>query len=863
MAREPFPTRRFGGNLSEDVRQANHTADASAMGAAAIADGARDFSRTLKGLADKAFEREGLRDAAEAIEAGDMIGVEPRIRTGTGVDDQAFNTAVREQLLARRATGFGEALEAARIANPDSLTRFEEAAAAVETAFRKPTGDPALDLALTRSISLQRSEARNRVRAGEERKRIEVARGAFVEATTAAQTTLGQMIGGAGFDEPGAARVGEALTQFYERLARFGPREAFTVGGVEFAADPTRADAMSAQELATLAANATVTARMSWIENAAALVADPMAKRALIGQVRERWEAGDPAFVGLDAADMDRLDARLEANASRAEADRAASMTAAGQAARDMLQAGEYGGAVDPEQLRQLAAASGDVGLQAQAEFALAYGFDVTPASLRSASGAASGFSGAVEFLLDDLEGSGFVGNDNGAGRSQFGITERSHPAAWRDGRVDRAEAAAIYRREYWDAIGGDRLPEDLGIAALATAAVSGAGVARQLIEASGGDVERFLALELQRFERLAAQDPAQYGDDLDGWRARQGKVRGMIQRARAMRRARDGYASDPVGYARGADNRAPLASVAEFDAAGGFVAGNDEWAAAIRQRRAQGQALSRRDGVPARILDNEEASFYKSQIEADPARIVPLAANAVRALGPEGARDFFADLGRAGLAGADLHLGWLATQPRMGNVVTMAVEGRVLRAGGAREAAFGDEESIEQALPRFAEALGADPAVTPAIAQLARDMAIADAARGRLRRGGYYLNAALGATDHQGAVFGGLATVNGGRTVAPTWLQVDRLDDALDIAADLFAAQDRGPRYENGAPMEAWVMKRHRLRAEPDGTYALINPRTGRPVPGRDGRPFRMDFEREDFRGLLNRRLPGAVRER
>lgn len=861
MARGPFPTGDFGRNLSDNIYQPNHTADTSSAGAAAIADGARGFSRVLGQLAEKAYQQEGLRDAAEAFEAGDMIGAEPRIRTGRGVDDVAYNTAVRERTLARKSTAFGEELEAAVIANPDNLAAFEEARAAVREAF-KPSGDPALDLALGRSIELQTAEARSRVRIGEERRRVATARGAFVEVATAGQTALGQAIASAGFDEPGAARVGEALTQFYERLSRFGPREAFTVGGVEFAGDPTRAAAMSAQELATLAAGATVTARMSWIENAGAAIADPMAMRAFVGQVQERWQAGDAAFAGLDAADMDRLGARLEAGASRLDADRAARVTQAGQLTRDMLEAGEYGGEVDPETLRRLAAASGDVGLQAQAEFALAYGFDVTPASLRAgAGGGSAGFEGAIPFLLDDLEGSALVGNDNGAGRAQFGITERSHPSAWRDGRVDRAEATAIYRREYWDAIGGDALPADLGIAALATAAVAGAGVARELIEQSGGDVERFLSLEMGRFERLAAEDPARYGDDLNGWRARQGKVRGMIQRARAQRRAQDGYSTDPLGFARGNATRAPLATLPEFDPAAGFASAAEagDWAAALRARRATGQALSQRDGVPARILDNEEARFYASQIAADPGNIVTLAANAATALGGEGARDFFAELGRAGVAGADLHLAWLATEPRNRNIVNLTVEGRVLRASGAKEPTF-EDETIDQALPRFAEALRADPAVTPAIAQLARDMAMADAARGQLKPAASYLQSALGATTNNGVTFGGVATVNGQRTVAPAWLEADRLEDALEIAAGGWTAQNVGPVYQNGEPIPVGELRRYRLTALPDGRYRLTHPRTGAALPARSGQEFRFDIEAPAFRELLNRRLPGAV---
>lgn len=44
-------------------------------------------------------------------------------------------------------------------------------------------------------------------------------------------------------------------------------------------------------------------------------------------------------------------------------------------------------------------------------------------------------------------------------GKTVWGISERSHPAAWRNGPPTKAEAIEIYRRDYWAAAGCDRLP--------------------------------------------------------------------------------------------------------------------------------------------------------------------------------------------------------------------------------------------------------------------------------------------------------------------------------------------------------------------------------------------------------------------
>jgi hypothetical protein len=831
MARSPFPTGQFGRGLSDPIYQPNHSNETAASAAGAVGEAAQRFSRELRDMADKAYVEEGRRDAVKAIQAGEMIGAEPRVRTGRGLDDQAYNAIVREQLLARRTTAFGEELTKVELANPDNLAAFGEGAAAVRAAFR-PTGDAQLDAALVRSMETQLGAARNRVRSGEEQRRVAIARGAFVEAATSAQTMLGQAIAG--------------------------------VGGVEFEADPTRANAVSAEELARLAGQATVTARMAWIVDAGDQIADPMARRAFTGQVRERWASGDALFAGLDAADMDRLQTRLEADVSRLEVDQAAAREAAATRARDLLEAGEYGGEVDPAELRDAAEKSGDVGLMAQAEFALTHGFDVTPASLRDGRGG-SGFNGVIPFLLDELEGGAALGNDNGAGRSQWGITERSHPEAWRDGRVDRAEATRIYRR-YWDAIGGDDLPEELAIAAFATAVVAGDEVARQFIEQSGGDVERFLDLEMARFERLAREDPAKYGDDLPGWRQRQGRVRGMIQRTRAQRRAQEGYATDPINFARGNGRRAPLATMPEFDPAHGFALGAEgrDWALTLRERRGVGAALSARDGVPARILSNDEARFYKETLAEDPGLILPLAANVASALGGDGARDFFGELGRAGMAGADLRLASLAIEPRNRNIVQMVVEGRALRAGGAKDATFPeDAETLDEAMRVLGGALTEMPETRVAALSLARDMALADAARGRLGPAAGYVQSALGATQRNGRRFGGTATVNGGLTLAPGWLRADRLEDALEIAAEGWVRAGVGPVYQNGQAIPAQALSTYRLTAEPDGRYSLAHPRTGALLQARSGETFLFDIEAPAFRDLLRRRMPDAVLER
>ncbi len=867
MARGPFPTADFGRNTSDRLIGTGIGAPGS-EGASAIAGAASEFGRRLRGVADRAYVREGEADAMSAIQGAALGGGEAQFRGGTGLDDQAYDAIVREKRGTDRQAAYLEQVGALEVQHGENLGAFTEALAVTRKAFDdKPTGDVQLDTSFGNFVTLQNAAAARRVRVGDERRRVATARGVLTTAVATGQTALGQAIASAGLDDAGAQLVGASLNQFAGTLARFGPREAFSVGGIDFPADPTRSAAADPDDLARLFDAAQAQARMSWISNAGDMAPDAMAKAAFVGQVQERWAAGDPMFAGLDAGQMDQVVNRLEAGASRAAADEQAQVTAAGTQARDLLKALEYGGDVDPGQIRALAEASGDPGLIAEADYRLTYGFEISP---RDKSGASGGGGGVVtadvggwnNFLLDRLEGPGLVANDNGRGRAQYGITEQSHPEAWRDGKVDRAEAGLIYKREYWDPIGGDQLAPELAFVAASAAVIGGVGTAKAMLAQANGDPERFLQLEEARFRRLAAQDPGQYGDDLPGWLNRHGKIRGALATMRAQRRAADGYATDPIGYARGTGTRPALATVAEFDPGAVFAGGEGVrgWAEAMRGRRATGQELSRRDGVPARMLASEEVAFYKERIESDPSAVVTLAAAAGSALGGDGARDLFAELGRAGVVGADLHLAHLATEPTNANIVRSVVEGRTLRADGARDADFGDEDSITKVAPTFAPAMAEQPDLMSAVISLAQDMAIADAARGRLQSASAYLNSALGATRRDGQRYGGVVTVNDAPTIAPNWLRADRMDDAVLIAAQGWFSSERGPVYANGNPIPPTQLGGYRLTAMPNGRYRLTNPRTGDDAVARSGRAFEFDIEQAAFRELLERRLPGSV---
>lgn len=75
-----------------------------------------------------------------------------------------------------------------------------------------------------------------------------------------------------------------------------------------------------------------------------------------------------------------------------------------------------------------------------------------------------------VQDIITDIEkreGGGTVTNDpsDPGGRTQWGISERANPEAWKDGVVTEAEARAIYERKYVKGPGFDKI-HDVGLMA-------------------------------------------------------------------------------------------------------------------------------------------------------------------------------------------------------------------------------------------------------------------------------------------------------------------------------------------------------------------------------------------------------------
>ena len=104
----------------------------------------------------------------------------------------------------------------------------------------------------------------------------------------------------------------------------------------------------------------------------------------------------------------------------------------------------------------------------------------------------------------------GYVNNPNDrGGMTNYGISQRAYP------NLDIAnltpeDAAGIYQRDYYDAIGADMLPESIREIAFDAAVNHGPSYAKQLIQQAGGDPETMLNLRRQKYNDIIANDPSQ-----------------------------------------------------------------------------------------------------------------------------------------------------------------------------------------------------------------------------------------------------------------------------------------------------------------------------------------------------------------
>jgi lysozyme family protein len=130
-------------------------------------------------------------------------------------------------------------------------------------------------------------------------------------------------------------------------------------------------------------------------------------------------------------------------------------------------------------------------------------------------------FEAALEKTLK-YEG-GYVADDAGKGPSNFGINKSANPDV--DVKnLTKEKARELYKKRYWDAIGGDALAaKDPALATIAfdTAVNMGVSKANQLVTQAKGDPSALLGMRQQHYDNLIKDNPKKFAQYEKGWKDR------------------------------------------------------------------------------------------------------------------------------------------------------------------------------------------------------------------------------------------------------------------------------------------------------------------------------------------------------
>lgn len=159
----------------------------------------------------------------------------------------------------------------------------------------------------------------------------------------------------------------------------------------------------------------------------------------------------------------------------------------------------------------------------------------IQPATFHFSPGAAAFPQRATTFdsaIGDVLRAEGGYVNDpvDRGGATKYGISQKAYPKL-DIANLTEAQAREIYKRDYWDKIGADALPENLRELAFDAAVNQGVGWTKKALKQAGGDAAEFLRLREQRYRDIVAADSSQ-AKFLDGWMNRLERFRGAADDA-------------------------------------------------------------------------------------------------------------------------------------------------------------------------------------------------------------------------------------------------------------------------------------------------------------------------------------------
>lgn len=165
-------------------------------------------------------------------------------------------------------------------------------------------------------------------------------------------------------------------------------------------------------------------------------------------------------------------------------------------------------------------------------------------------------FDNIAQFVMDDLEGGAQLVTDTG-GLTKYGISQKANPDA--DVKnLTRQKALKKYRKDYWNAIKADDLPDDMKAIAFDTAVNHGAGKAKELLKEAANNPQKLMELRRAEYQRLATENPEKYGAYLNGWNNRLDKLEAQYIEAAATATQRF-YAKQVEDFKAVMDKRNPL----------------------------------------------------------------------------------------------------------------------------------------------------------------------------------------------------------------------------------------------------------------------------------------------------------------
>lgn len=149
-------------------------------------------------------------------------------------------------------------------------------------------------------------------------------------------------------------------------------------------------------------------------------------------------------------------------------------------------------------------------------------------------------FKKALDFLYPSEGGCSNNKNDKG-GPTNMGVTQATYNYYCRKNNlpaknvkyITRDEATKVYYDEYWKGSGADKISETnpkMAVAVFDTAVLHGAATAKNYYEKSGGDLNKFLEIRQQSYDKIVAKDPTQK-DFYKGWNNRVDNLKSYLNK--------------------------------------------------------------------------------------------------------------------------------------------------------------------------------------------------------------------------------------------------------------------------------------------------------------------------------------------